>query len=113
MSALRCTVAGPCDFHRDGGPATARCPYYCDAGDCRRKAVVESRGSGGRSYCRQHAPRAGRPRSTGSWTTAPISFRVGAETRAELERRGSAAGLSADQEAKRIVTAALQQLAGP
>ena len=108
MSALRCTPAVPCDFHRDGGPATDRCPYYCDAGDCRRKAVVEPRGSGGRSFCRQHAPRAGRPRSTGSSETRPVSFRLPAAARDELERRGEAAGLSADQEAKRIVTEALE-----
>lgn len=31
---LRCSASGPCDFHRDGGPAGENCPGQCDAPGC-------------------------------------------------------------------------------
>jgi hypothetical protein len=33
-AVLRCTAAGRCDFHRDGGPAGEKCPGVCDAPGC-------------------------------------------------------------------------------
>lgn len=101
MISLRCTAAGPCDFHADGGPPADKCPGLCDHGKCRRKATVNG------SHCREHAPGPGRPRTTGSKTTRPIQFRVSDAERAALERAGERDGISADQAARRIVVASL------
>lgn len=54
MISLHCTATALCDFHRDGGPASDKCPYFCDADGCDQEAVVEPHGDG-KSYCRQHA----------------------------------------------------------
>jgi hypothetical protein len=102
----RCTAAGPCDFHRDraADPGTApdtaaKCPYYCDAGKCSRKAVVESRG--GRSYCSKHAPGPGRPVSTGSAATPKVFFRLSAAERTRGEAVASTRGQSIGEMARR------------
>lgn len=34
IGVLRCTVAGRCDFHRDGGAEAEKCPGQCDAPGC-------------------------------------------------------------------------------
>lgn len=62
MIHLRCTAAGPCDFHRDraadpGTVATVpapKCPYFCDTDGCDQEATVEPLGDG-KFYCRWHA----------------------------------------------------------
>lgn len=95
----RCTAAGPCDAHKDGAaPSGEKCPYFCDHGKCRRRAVIESRG--GRSYCRTHAPGPGRPVSTGSAATPKVFFRLGAEERLRGEAVAAQRGQSVGEVAR-------------
>jgi hypothetical protein len=95
----RCTAAGPCDFHRDGGPADKPCPWFCDRAGCRRKAVIEC-GRAGRSYCREHASLPGRPVTTGSGSTPKVFFRVSAAERERGEVVAAGRGQSIGELAK-------------
>lgn len=84
----RCTATGQCDAHRDGAaPADAKCPYFCDYGACRRKAVHESRG--GRSYCAEHAGRPGRLPGSTRGGSRIVQFRVSDAEYAALQAAGN------------------------
>ena len=104
----RCTSAGPCDFHRDGGPSADKCPWFCDRPGCRRKAVIEC-GRAGRSYCRQHASLPGRPVTTGSGATPKVFFRVSAHQRERGEAVAAERGQSIGELAKRAFLGELER----
>ncbi|HET8713598.1 MAG TPA: hypothetical protein VFM23_07940, partial [Gemmatimonadales bacterium] len=49
----RCTPTRKCDFHRDGGPSSARCPGVWDANGCSLDGFYEV--SHEKSMCAAHA----------------------------------------------------------
>lgn len=52
----KCETDGPCDFHRDGGAAVDKCPWYCDVEGCQEQAIIEVAPEV--QMCRQDAARA-------------------------------------------------------
>lgn len=57
MIQLRCTVEARCDYHRDGGPATDKCPGVCDECDDETDGLDEDQD--GKVYCKRHRARPG------------------------------------------------------
>jgi len=104
-----CTGRIPCDYHRDGGPASAKCPGLCSTRDCMRRST---RSVGGRWYCARHPlPRggvrvgAGRPATLGA--DASIGFRVAAADRARGEAIAEAEQVTISELARRAYLACI------